>query len=74
MSLQRSGFEFRVELAGDEPRVGFDLDHFHKRTVGRSSRDFQSFRLQCGAEIAVELITVAVTLGDMRGAVQFGEI
>ena len=42
VGLQRLGFEFRVELAAEEERVGGDLDDLHVGGVGRSAGKAQA--------------------------------
>ena len=55
-------FEFRVELAAEEPRVVRRLDNFHVILIRRASRDAQSCGNQGLFVVAVEFVVVAVPL------------
>src|SRR5690606_38317373 len=72
MSLARRGQELRVRLAGQEPRtlVARQLDDLDQGVVHRLARDHQARVLQLGAVAVVELVAVAVALGDHVLAVQ----
>src|SRR5579864_1602670 len=54
MRLQRLGFEFRMELASQKPRMLGRLDNLHIIFVRRASGNFQSRSDQRFLEVAVE--------------------
>src|SRR3970040_855501 len=60
MAIARRGQEFRVRLAGQEPRVPVarQLDHLHQQVVHRLGRYHQAGILELGAGTVVELVTV----------------
>src|SRR5688572_10033204 len=55
-----------MELAPYEPRVILHLYDFHKISVWRGTNNFQSMRNHRLFVLAVELVTVAMTLGDFH--------
>src|SRR5581483_2836346 len=67
MRLERSGLEFRVELAAQKPGVIADLDDFDVGAIGRCAGELQSFGYQGSLESPVELVTMAVPFGDLEG-------
>src|SRR5208282_1434900 len=69
MRLERGGLEFGMELAAEEPRVVGVFDDFHVHAVGRAPGDAESRRHQRLFVLRVELVTVAMPLGNFRGAV-----
>src|SRR5690554_1520852 len=64
MAVTRGGGEFRVELAGNEPRMIRHLDHFHQGTIHGAAGNAQTGLLQLRQQVVVDFITVAVTLDD----------
>jgi len=69
MRGQRLGFEFRMELHANKPRVIGHLNHFHIDAV----RSFSSNAKACGYQrrfvLAIEFIAMAVSLGNFQLAV-----
>ena len=61
----RSGFEFRMCLCRNEPRMGRDFDHFDDAAVRRESAQRHSMFLQDVAVIVVHFIAVAVAFADL---------
>ncbi len=72
VGLQWLGFEFGVELAAEEEGVGGDLDDLDVGGVGGGAGDAEACAGEDGFVLAVELVTVAVALGDFGGAVGLG--
>src|SRR3970040_1114059 len=66
MAIARRRQEFRVRLAGQEPRVlvARQLDHLHQQVVHRLGGNHQAGVLELRAVAVVELVAVAVALGD----------
>ena len=62
VGLERLGFEFGVELAAEEEGVVGDLDDLDVGGVGGGSGDAEACAGEDGFVLAVELVTVAVTL------------
>ena len=61
---RRAGFEFRVRLRSDEPRVVAQLHHFHDVLVRGDAADVHPRVLQRLAVVVVDLITMAVPFVD----------
>ena len=60
-----------MELDAHEPGVVFPLHDLHQAAVGGQSGQGQAAGLQLRPELVVELIAVAVPLGNVQGAVGF---
>ena len=67
----RPGFELRMCLCRNEPRMGRDLDHLDDAAVRRESAQRHPVFLQDVAVIVVYFIAVAVAFADLSCAVQF---
>src|SRR5712691_4271019 len=65
MAIERARLELRVELAGEEPRVIRQLDDLDEVAVGGDAGKHQPLLLEQRAEVVVELVTVAMPLGDL---------
>ena len=65
-----AAFEFRVELAANEPRMAGQLDDLHKGAIRGSSRKHQTGLLQLLPEGVIEFVAVAVAFADLPSAVQ----
>ena len=72
VGLERFGFELWVELAAEEEGMGGDLYDFDVGGVGGGSGEAQAGSGEDGFVLAVELVAVAVALGDFGGAVGGG--
>src|SRR5438270_6505024 len=70
MRLQRLGFELRMELAPEVPRVVGDFADLHVGAVRRVAGDAQPVGGQLFFELAVELVTMPMPLADLRSAVR----
>ena len=70
MGPVRTALELRVELGTHEPGVVRDLHDLHQAAVGRLSCQSHALGLHICPVVVVELKAVAVTLGDLRRAVQ----
>ena len=64
MSAVGTGLELGVELYADIERMVRDLNGLHKLAGRRGARDLHALIFNLLAEIVVELVTVAVTLGN----------
>src|SRR3569833_3412898 len=64
MAVAWRGLEFRMELAGDEPGMIVELDHFDEAAVLRTPGDGEAGPLQRLEIIVVEFVAMAVTLDD----------
>ena len=64
MCSQRLRFEFRVELAAQEPRMIRQLNDFHEVLVGRYAGNNQPIVRQRLFKLAIEFVAVAVPLGN----------
>ena len=73
VTIPGAGGEFRVELAGQEPGVVGQFDHFHQITVGGATADAQALAFQVVQIAIVEFVTVAVAFvdGGLDGKVLF---
>ena len=67
----RFGAKFGMKLAGHEPRMAGNLDHFHQIRLRVGAANPQTGFFQGGAVGVVELITVTVTLASFRHSVSF---
>jgi hypothetical protein len=72
VGLERLGFEFGVELAGEEEGVGRNLDDLYVGGVGGGAGEAEACAGEDGLVLAVELVAMAVALGDFGGVVGFG--
>src|SRR5205823_6294722 len=70
MAIERTGFELRVELAGEEPRMVGELDDLDEVLVWRQPREHQAFFFELPAKLVVELVAMPVALGDLLLAVE----
>src|SRR3984957_15295410 len=69
VGLEGLGFELGVELAAEEERVGGDLDDLDVGGVGGCAGEAEAAAGEDGLVLAVELVAVAMALGDFGGAV-----
>ena len=70
MRGQRLRLKLRMELAAEEPGMLRRFDDFDVFAVGGAARDSESGIGERLFVLAVELVAVAVTLGNLRGAVR----
>jgi hypothetical protein len=63
-----------VKLHGHEPRVVFQLDHLNQRAVGTGARGHQPVGSELLPVNVIELIAMAVALGDYKLAVASGRL
>src|SRR5258708_7312952 len=71
MRLKRFGFEFRMELASQEPGMIRYFADLHVHRIGGLSGDAQTARGQNFFVLAVELVTMPVPLANLGHAVGF---
>src|SRR5438128_5965952 len=64
MCRGRFGFELRMALHCQEPRMIAQLDHLDELAVGTRARDFQAVRGELLAKLVVELVAVPMPLLD----------
>ena len=67
MGREGLGFQFGVELDGDEPGVGGDFDHFDEMGVGGKAGEDEAGSLELGTVAVVDFVAVAVAFGGGRG-------
>src|SRR5260370_41812704 len=67
--FERLRFEFRVELAAEEPRMVRRFDDFHVILIRRASGDAQARGDQSFFVVAIKFVAVAVALADFEFAV-----
>src|SRR6202521_6036276 len=67
--LKRLGFEFRMKLAAEEPRVIGHFDNLHIGAIRRAPADAQTRGDELLLVIAVEFITIPMALADLQSAV-----
>src|SRR6185295_2486695 len=72
MTIHRSRLELRVKLAAEKPRMIFELDDLDQFTVRRKTAQNHPFGAELGAVTIIELITVAMSFGNLFSPVQFG--
>ena len=72
VGLQRLGLEFGVELAGEEEGVGGNLDDLDVGGVGGGAGEAEAGAGEDGFVLAVELVAMAVALGDLGCAIGLG--
>ena len=73
MAFARVGSELGVELAGEEPRVVWQLDGFNQAFAsGRYAADDQARFFKRGDIVVIDFVAVAVTLANQFAAVDFG--
>ena len=70
MAFVWPGFEFRVGLGCDEPRMGIQLDHFHDAAIRRYAAEAHAVFNQFLAIVIVDLVTMTVTFINFTGAVE----
>ena len=69
MRFRGPGFEFRMILNRNEPRVVFDFDNFDKRIFFAGRSDHQAVGFHLLAILVVELIAMAMAFMDLIGLV-----
>ena len=69
MRIEWFRFQLGMELDTDEPRVTGYFDNLRQRAVGRHAGKLQTGFFKLFAVCRVDLVTVAVTLGDFLGSV-----
>src|SRR6185437_14284248 len=62
MRRERFGFEFRMELASDEPRVIRTLDDLHVNAIGCAAGDAEACIGQSFLVVAIEFVAMAMAL------------
>ena len=67
MAVTRVGSEFGVELAADKPRmhIARQFDHLAQLLAWRTRRNDQAGRFQLRHVMVVDLVAVAMALGDL---------
>lgn len=71
MRIHWPRFEFRVELASEEPWVALQLHDLDKITLWRCAADDKSALFESASQIVVELVAVPVPLGDVDLLIRF---
>src|SRR6266496_2806672 len=66
--LERPGFQLGVELHADEPGMVLVFDDLRQHAVGRQAREAQAVLLEPVLVGGVDLVAVAVALGNLGGA------
>src|SRR3546814_10424523 len=69
MRIERLRLEFRMELHPDKPWMVRALNDFRQHAVGRHARKDEPALFELFAIRAVDLITMAVALADVVGAI-----
>src|SRR5579862_2769867 len=69
MRFERLGFEFRMELAAEEPWMVGCFDDLDVVLVGSAARDAEAGGRQDFFVVAIEFVAMAVTLADFELAV-----
>ncbi len=64
--------ELGMELASDEMRVPWELDHLDQAIIGRDAAQNEATLLELVAVRVVHLVAVAMALADLGGAVNLG--
>lgn len=72
MGQEGLGFEFGVELNGDEPGVGGNLDHLDETAVGREAGKDETGGFERFAVAVVDFVAVAMAFGDRFGFIGLG--
>src|SRR5207249_8832184 len=67
--FERLGFEFRVKLAAEEPRMVRGFDDFDVIFVGRAASDAEPRGNQSLLVVAIKFVAVAMALADFEFAV-----
>ena len=73
MGLERPRFELGMELHPDEPRVIGKFDRLRQQAVRRHAGEQKALLFQARAVGSVDLVAVAVALGNLGFAVNFGD-
>jgi hypothetical protein len=66
--LERARFQLGVELHADEPGMVGDFDDLRQHAVGRHAGETQAVLLEPVLVVDVDLVAVAVALGDLGRA------
>lgn len=74
MGLERFGFEFGVELHPYEPRMVRALDDLREGAVRAHAGEDQAAPLERVLAMDVDLVAVAVAIGDAGGVVGGGDV
>src|ERR1700691_346373 len=69
VGLERTRFELRMELDADKPRMIGEFDRLRQEAVGRHAGEHDALGFEAGAVGGVDLVAVAVALGDFGLAV-----
>ena len=69
MRFERLGFEFRMELAAEEPRMVRSFDDLDVVFVGSAAGDAEAGGGQNFLVVAIEFVAMAVTLADFGFAI-----
>lgn len=70
MAFIRTGFEFRVGLGCDEPRMGIQFDHFNNSAVRGNTAEAHTVFDQFLAIVVINFIAVTMALFNFTGAVE----
>ena len=63
--VEGARLQLGVILHADEPRVAFELDRLGQEAVGRHAGEADAVLLEPVAVVDVDLVAVAVALGDL---------
>ena len=74
MRIERARLQLGMELDADEPGMVGVFDDLGQEAVGRHAGEAQALRLEPVAIADVDLVAVAVALGDLRVAVDLGDL
>ncbi len=69
MRLKRTGFQFRMVLHADKPRMIRIFDRFRQNAVRRHASEIQAGCFETVLIVDIDFITMAVTLVDIGRAV-----
>src|SRR5579871_5831210 len=69
MRLQRLRFEFRVELASEEPRMVRHFHDFNVHTIRRAARNAETSACERLVKFAIKFVPMSMALGNFRGPV-----
>lgn len=72
MRIERAALQFRMVLNADEPRMVLVLDGFRQETIRRHAGEYEAAAFQLVLVVDIDFVAVAVTLGNIRVAVDVG--
>ena len=73
VGLEWTRFELRVELDADKPRMIGEFDRLWQEAVGRHAGEHKALLFETRAIGGVDLVAVAVALGDFGIAINGGD-